>query len=270
MTRLLPLLVVGLLLAACAEEPPAPEGLYTFPHEAGFYDGPAHGAPWLASPSGCIDCHQRGLGGPYAEPCTECHVLYPHAEDYREATVHGPDGLDGGLACFDCHGTGERRPVDVDESACRDCHRQYPHRATYARPEIHGVPVLDDGLEPCAGCHGEDGGGTDTVDACFDCHELYPHPEGYGEGEAHATDGNGENQHQCATSCHGPDLSGGSSGVTCAECHEVYPHQRDYSGLPHREDLAAVGEEECLDCHVEGAGHPAPFTCVTTCHGGGQ
>ena len=269
MRRLLPVLLV-LVLWGCAEEPPAPSGAYTFPHARGFLQGEQHGAAWLDSPSGCVDCHQQGLGGPQAETCSECHALYPHAEGYGEAAVHGPEGMDGGPVCFDCHGTGERRPVDVEESACRDCHREYPHRATYARPELHGARVLDEGREACDRCHGEGGGGTETVEACFDCHELYPHEEGYEEGAAHATDGNAENQDQCASSCHGPDLSGGSSGVSCAECHEAYPHAPDYSGMPHRDDLATLGEAECLECHVDGAGHAAPFTCVTSCHGGGS
>jgi hypothetical protein len=269
-TFLVALGALTLLLAACPPEPPAPaSGDYAFPHAEDFGQGPVHGKAWLASPEGCDTCHLQGKGGPEAEHCDRCHDQYPHVAGFDAPEMHGPAWREALGGCDTCHETGERRPAEVADSACRDCHLDYPHRVTWVRPEIHGPKVIEEGPEVCGECHGVDWNGTESVDGCLECHEHFPHPPGYDEPEAHGFADAG-NQDKCATACHGEDFQVGTSGVSCYDCHEAYPHSPDYATLKHREDLAELGEDACLNCHEGGAGHPEPFSCVTTCHGGGS
>lgn len=271
-TRWITILALAALLTAwgCPPDDEPGAGEYGFPHSDDFGDGPVHGPAWKTSPEGCDECHVQGKGGPDAWTCETCHEHYPHPEGTDNPVTHGLAWGAYADRCFACHGTGERRPAGVEDSACRDCHQDYPHRVTWALPGIHGPSVLAEGPEVCGTCHGEQYEGTLTTDGCIDCHEHFPHGEGYDEADTHGVVGTAENQHECSTSCHGTDLMGGSSEVACADCHEAYPHDRDYTGLAHREDLAALGEEECLACHTDGGGHPETFSCTTTCHGGGQ
>jgi hypothetical protein len=280
MTRRLPLLRALLLvgLVGCELLPaPNPDGqAYRFPHPEDFDGGDAHGAPWLASPEGCEQCHRSEQRILMVLSCADCHPSYPHPEGFADPDAHGVEGAEGGPSCAPCHGSGEAQPVQQEGSACRDCHQPYPHRLTYAEPWIHG-PEAQASPETCTGCHGEDWTGGERADSCFDCHALYPHPDAssapdsgmpgsWSSPTAHGAAALVHEPEACGGSCHGTDYEGGLSGVSCFGCHAAFPHGDDIR-VEHRSLVEQLGEASCLGCHSSNTGFPASFGCTETCHG---
>ncbi len=278
-----PLVLVAALLLGCGTvaPQPTPEGLaYTFPHPEGFEAGALHGAPWLASPDGCAQCHRSDQRIRMVDSCRACHPDYPHPEGFAEPDAHGGAGSDDGFRCAACHGTGEARPAGQEEAACRDCHQDYPHRVTFREPGIHGPRAHADPAG-CARCHGADWQGSTFADACFDCHALYPHSTGritrdtgfdqdaWSLPRNHGLTARSEGNTSCGGSCHGEDFTGGLSEVACGDCHPAYPHSAEIR-IEHRELVHELGESACLGCHVANMGFPASFGCADSCHGAGQ
>lgn len=190
-----PLLLLVLLGAAGASEPPTPEPGAEAPalHEPFPFDHGDHAGAFEAARLVCSDCHPVGLSVPAEEGVVAPAGELPPADS----------------SCHGCHRRELPRSPRLAPSACALCHADLDQLL----PADHGLGwATAHALEArsfsssCLDCH-------DTAQ-CFDCHDERgpgvenPHPPAFRAG--HGVDARLDPR--ACTSCH--------TGDSCLACHE--------------------------------------------------
>jgi hypothetical protein len=222
-------------------------------------------------------------------------------------TMHAEEALDnlGYTDCMSCHG--RDLSGSGDAVSCYSCHAYSTEPPFTVHPSTwtntysdHRADAAANGFNTCAGCHGHDLRGRDSVPSCyaasFDgraCHadgpsEGVPHPVGDDE---YLNSGHGQDAKADLTACqacHGelggpgsnPRFNIGFGENACEDCHGInnaHPHGAWSShylagniqascSLCHGVNLDGVGGVggSCFDCHNESPG-VYPTGCVS-CH----
>lgn len=175
----------------------------------------------VATPAGCIDCHQRDdvHAGTLGKDCGDCHNEDSFAGRVRfdhELTGFPLLGLHAVAACESCHADHRYGQTQV---ACRTCH---------AREDVHERTL---GTE-CARCHNPNGWSYWRFD--------HARETGFALHGAHeGVDCRG---------CHRTPLTARTRlASTCVDCHSAQDAHRGEFG------------RRCNDCHGEDAWKPARF-----------